>query len=105
MSRTRKSLMARPPRWALAACATPGPAGTPRTLLQSAALGADGTTALWPEARWWSAWGDATLDAIVDQALAGAPACRPPRSGCAWRASPSRPRVPWRSRRASCRSS
>lgn len=77
MSRPRTSLLAPAAALAaalaLAACATPGPAGAPRAMLQSAALGADGTTAPWPEARWWSAWGDATLDAIVDQALAGAP--------------------------------
>ena len=29
--------------------------------------------AVWPSERWWTAWGDAGLDAIVDQALAGSP--------------------------------
>ena len=58
---------------ALAGCATPGPAGTPRALLQPAALGADADSAPWPAARWWAAWGDERLDAIVEQALAASP--------------------------------
>ncbi len=73
MKRLRTSLTLLAAALALAGCASPGPAATPRTLLAPAALGADGLTAPWPEARWWSAWGDARLDAIVDQALAGAP--------------------------------
>ncbi len=60
----------------LVGCATPGPADAPRAMLQPAALGADAVNAPWPEARWWSAWGDAQLDAVVDQALAGAPSLR-----------------------------
>ena len=46
MRRPRTSWMALAAALALAACATPGPTGTPRTLLQSAALGADGTPLL-----------------------------------------------------------
>lgn len=73
MRRARTSLSALAVALWLAGCATPGPAGQPRALLQPAALGADAVAAPWPEARWWSAWGDARLDAIVEQALAGAP--------------------------------
>ncbi len=73
MKPIRTGLLALTAALVLAGCATPGPAGTPRPMLRPAALGADGTTAPWPETRWWSAWGDTRLDAIVEQALAGAP--------------------------------
>ncbi len=76
MKRAIPPLLALAAALALAACATPGPAGEARALLRPAALGADAANAPWPEARWWSAWGDAKLDAIVEQALAGSPGLR-----------------------------
>lgn len=57
----------------LAGCASPGASVAPRPLLEPATLGATGSVAVWPSERWWTAWGDAGLDAIVDQALAGSP--------------------------------
>jgi NodT family efflux transporter outer membrane factor (OMF) lipoprotein len=57
----------------LAGCASPGAPVAPRPLLEPAALGATGGVAAWPAERWWADWGDAGLDAIVEQALAGAP--------------------------------
>lgn len=76
MTPARTSLIALAATLALAGCATPGPAGEARALLKPAALGADAANAPWPGARWWSAWGDAKLDAIVEQALAGSPGLR-----------------------------
>ncbi|MFT3956242.1 MAG: efflux transporter outer membrane subunit [Piscinibacter sp.] len=57
----------------LAGCASPGAATAPRAVLEPAALGASASTADWPAPTWWSAWGDAQLDAIVAQALAASP--------------------------------
>jgi len=57
----------------LAGCASPGAPVPPRPVIEPAALGATGSTAVWPAERWWAAWGDTGLDAIVDQALAGSP--------------------------------
>ncbi len=73
MKRTALTLGALATALWLAGCATPGPAGEARAVLKPAALGADAVSAPWPEARWWSAWGDAQLDAVVDQALSGSP--------------------------------
>jgi NodT family efflux transporter outer membrane factor (OMF) lipoprotein len=58
----------------LAGCANPGPPIAPRTLLDaSTATTATTATPPWPDARWWSAYGDPGLDHLVDQALAGQP--------------------------------
>ena len=57
----------------LAGCASPGAAVAPRAKLEPAALGATASTADWPAPTWWTAWGDAQLDAIVAQALAASP--------------------------------
>lgn len=57
----------------LAGCASPGAATAPRAVLEPAALGATASAAEWPAPTWWSAWGDAQLDAIVAQALAASP--------------------------------
>ena len=57
----------------LAGCASQGdvrPAGkfsSPQT------LGATATTTPWPATRWWSAYGDAQLDRLIDTALADQP--------------------------------
>ena len=63
----------------LSGCATPG--STPKGSLRDAAslhaasslADARLSAAAWPDARWWSAFGDPQLDALVDEALAGAP--------------------------------
>ncbi len=63
----------------LSGCATPGstPQGSLRNAasLQAASSLADArlSAAAWPDARWWSAFGDPQLDALVEEALAGAP--------------------------------
>lgn len=58
----------------LAGCATPGSLPTHHAALDPAAAGAtDDAATPWPTERWWSAWGDPQLDALVDRALAGQP--------------------------------
>ena len=66
----------------LAACVTPAerdkPAAQaiePGTLEASRTL-AGSPTGEWPGAKWWSAFGDAQLDALVEEALAGNPTLR-----------------------------
>lgn len=44
------------------------------------AAGGPSSTAAWPESRWWQAYGDAQLDALVDSALAGNPDLRAARA-------------------------
>ncbi len=73
MSRTALRLTALAAALWLAGCASPGTAVAPRSMLDAAALGATCSAASWPAERWWAAWGDAGLDALVEQALAGAP--------------------------------
>jgi NodT family efflux transporter outer membrane factor (OMF) lipoprotein len=55
-------------------CATPQAGPAPHAVGAASELGATATTTPWPEARWWSRYSDATLDKLVDQALAGQPA-------------------------------
>ena len=55
----------------LAACSTPGESPAPRRLMAPTAV--DNTAVPWPQADWWAAYGDATLNRLVDQALAGQP--------------------------------
>lgn len=64
----------------LAGCASSAglaPQGTPRdaaTLEAGRALsGAPLSAAAWPAERWWTAFGDTQLDALIDEALAGSP--------------------------------
>ncbi len=68
----------------LAACANPeglAPSGHPRQLdsvaatrtLAAAAADTASFTAAWPGQDWWRGFGDAQLDALVDEALAGSP--------------------------------
>ncbi len=57
----------------LAGCATPGAGHEARAMLEPAKLGADGSAAPWPTSKWWSAWGDAQLDAIIEQTLVASP--------------------------------
>lgn len=59
----------------LGGCASPGDARPTHKLADIGALAtapAQGATP-WPAARWWSAYGDAQLDTLIDQALAGQP--------------------------------
>lgn len=62
---------------ALAGCAAVpklDPAPQPATAAQYAsARSLDAPAAQWPVDRWWTAYGDAQLDALMDQALAGSP--------------------------------
>jgi len=60
----------------LMGCATPTAAPPSAPLTQASQLGAAATTTPWPDARWWVRYGDATLDQLVDQALAGQPSLR-----------------------------
>lgn len=57
----------------LTACASPGPAVPPHTLMDGAPAGASDTATPWPPQRWWLAYGDAPLAALIDQALAAQP--------------------------------
>ncbi len=57
----------------LAGCASPGEPPPARALRDAQAQGATGTATPWPAARWWSVYGDAGLDRLVDQALGGQP--------------------------------
>lgn len=59
----------------LGGCASPGPqAGLPLAQTTEArALGATGSATPWPAERWWQAYGDGQLDALVERALAGQP--------------------------------
>jgi NodT family efflux transporter outer membrane factor (OMF) lipoprotein len=57
----------------LGGCASMGEARLNRPLVDPSALGAAGTRTPWPAAQWWSAYGDAGLDRLVDQALAAQP--------------------------------
>ena len=60
---------------ALAGCADPGPRQPPRPLADVAALTSPGPAepTPWPAERWWQAFGDPALDALVDRALANQP--------------------------------
>jgi len=55
----------------LGGCASPGDVHS-TAQLQSTPASADRATT-WPAERWWQAYGDTTLDRLVDQALAGQP--------------------------------
>ena len=56
-------------------CATPQAGSAPHALQESRELGATTpATTPWPDARWWSGYGDATLDRLIEQASAGQPA-------------------------------
>lgn len=45
----------------------------PGTLASAKSLDAAGAARAWPVQRWWTAYGDPQLDALVDEALAGSP--------------------------------
>jgi len=58
----------------LMGCATPTAAPPGPALTEARDLGAASTATPWPDARWWNRYGDATLDRLVEQALASQPA-------------------------------
>lgn len=58
----------------LLGCATPTAAPPAQAVLDARDLGAAADAATpWPDSRWWSRYGDATLDRLVEQALAAQP--------------------------------
>jgi NodT family efflux transporter outer membrane factor (OMF) lipoprotein len=62
----------------LAACAAPDLGARPQMhrpadLESGRSLPAADAAALWPQERWWTAYGDPRLDALVEEALAGSP--------------------------------
>ena len=58
---------------ALAGCASPGPDRSPIAARTPAGLGLSEPAGSPLPARWWTAWGDPQLDALVERALADAP--------------------------------
>jgi NodT family efflux transporter outer membrane factor (OMF) lipoprotein len=58
----------------LLGCATPTAAPPSPAVAEAKVLGAESTATAWPDTRWWSRYGDAALDGVVDQALASQPA-------------------------------
>src|SRR5256885_16671933 len=60
----------------LAGCANPGGIRPTHTLSEATAYGATPTQTPWPTARWWSEYGDADLDRLVDQGLPGQPSLK-----------------------------
>ena len=58
----------------VAGCAsTAGVAPASHALMQPAQAGAAAADTPWPQADWWSAWGDTQLNGLIDKALASAP--------------------------------
>lgn len=57
----------------LLGCATPSAAPPAPQIAQARDLGAASASTAWPDARWWSHYGDAALDQLVERALAGQP--------------------------------
>ncbi|MBG6079343.1 NodT family efflux transporter outer membrane factor (OMF) lipoprotein [Rubrivivax gelatinosus] len=58
---------------AAAGCASPGELPAARTLATASAAGATDTATPWPAERWWTGFGDTTLDGLVERALDGQP--------------------------------
>jgi len=58
---------------ALGGCALMDKGPEPAASIQGAALGLAATQVEWPDEQWWRRYGDAQLDALVDEALAGSP--------------------------------
>ena len=57
----------------LGGCASPGETRPTHQLADARTRGAAPDATPWPATRWWSSYGDAQLDTLVDQALAGQP--------------------------------
>ncbi|MFL6661844.1 MAG: efflux transporter outer membrane subunit [Rhizobacter sp.] len=61
----------------VAGCASPAGVAPPsQAMLTPAQVGATAADTAWPRTDWWSAWGDAQLNALVDKALADQPSLR-----------------------------
>ncbi|MEI6547976.1 MAG: TolC family protein, partial [Burkholderiales bacterium] len=60
----------------LSACISQGDSTQRLGVLQADAVGAIASPADWPSARWWDAWRDPELSALIDQALAESPSIR-----------------------------
>jgi NodT family efflux transporter outer membrane factor (OMF) lipoprotein len=79
MNRRRAVSMAVIAATSLVGCASPGTLPPAMSLLDPAQAGATlqstqpAQTMPWPSASWWSQWGDAQLDTLVDQALGTQP--------------------------------
>ncbi|OZI32867.1 hypothetical protein CEG14_18440 [Bordetella genomosp. 1] len=58
---------------ALSGCALMDPASAPVAQWDPARHGLSSQETVWPDARWWHRYGDAQLDALVDEAMAGSP--------------------------------
>ncbi len=69
----KRTIVARASAVLLLGCATPTSAPPSPPLAQASELGAQSANTPWPDARWWTRYGDAALDRLVDQALAGQP--------------------------------
>ncbi|WP_153114662.1 efflux transporter outer membrane subunit [Rhodocyclus tenuis] len=74
----RTALLAALPLLLLTACATPGDSASRASPADPATLAAQLSAgdAPWPQERWWSAFGDAGLDALVASALRESPSLR-----------------------------
>jgi NodT family efflux transporter outer membrane factor (OMF) lipoprotein len=57
----------------LAACATPTPAPPAAPMTDARQLGAGDAATPWPDARWWTRYGDAGLDQLIERALQNQP--------------------------------
>lgn len=58
---------------ALSGCALMEPSAPPAAQLDGAKLGLAAQAMAWPDAQWWSRYGDAQLNQLVQEALAGNP--------------------------------
>jgi NodT family efflux transporter outer membrane factor (OMF) lipoprotein len=58
---------------ALSGCALMAPSTPPVAEIDAGKLGLSAQQAAWPDAQWWRRYGDAQLDRLVDEALAGSP--------------------------------
>ncbi|OZI48824.1 efflux transporter outer membrane subunit [Bordetella genomosp. 4] len=57
----------------LAGCASMDPTTEPVAPLEATQLGLQNASVSWPDTQWWRRYGDAQLDALVDEALANSP--------------------------------
>ena len=57
----------------LSGCALMEPSAPPAAQLDGAKLGLASQSVTWPDAQWWRRYGDAQLDQLVQEALAGSP--------------------------------
>ena len=60
----------------LCACVSQGDSNKRLAVLEADAVGARASPADWPAARWWDAWQDPELSALIDAALLGSPSLK-----------------------------